>query len=62
MGMKLAKCFELAKANGGLPAQMRLAMKLGLSADKAAAAPDSPDLIEKAKSAVKEITGTDAAI
>lgn len=60
MGDKLSKLYEFTKANGGLAAQMRLAMKTGVSSDKAGAAPDSPDVIAKFKAAIKEITGKDA--
>jgi hypothetical protein len=60
MGQKLAQIYEFVKQNGGLQAQMRLAMKTGLSSDKAGAAPDDPATIAKFKAAVKEITGKDA--
>jgi len=36
---------------------MRLAMKTGLSSEKAASTPDTPELIEKCRQAVREITG-----
>jgi len=47
MGAKLTKAFEIAKQAGGMQATMRLAMKSGMSSDKAAAAPDSPENIQK---------------
>ncbi|HRU06716.1 MAG TPA: hypothetical protein P5137_13190 [Candidatus Brocadiia bacterium] len=62
MGAKLAKFFDLAKAEGGLPTQMRLAMKTGVASAQAATAPDSPDNIAKFQKAYKEITGKDAGI
>jgi hypothetical protein len=57
MGAKLTKAFEIAKAEGGMKASMRLAMKTGLSSDKAAGAQDSPELIQKFEAALKEIIG-----
>ncbi|MBN1346124.1 MAG: hypothetical protein JXQ73_25780 [Phycisphaerae bacterium] len=57
MGQKLVQMYEFVKQNGGLPAQMRVAMKTGLPSEKAAAAPDAPDMIAKFRGAVKEICG-----
>lgn len=57
MGAKLAKAFGIAKEAGGMQATMRLAMKSGMSSDKAAAAPDSPENIQKMEAALKEVTG-----
>ncbi len=59
MGARLKKAFDLAKEAGGLKATMRLAMKSGLSSEKAAAAPDNPENIQKVEKALKEITGKD---
>jgi hypothetical protein len=57
MGNRLVKAFDIAKEAGGMKATMRLAMKGGMSSDKAAAAPDSPENIQKFEAALKEITG-----
>jgi hypothetical protein len=57
MGQKLAKAYQLAKENGGLAAQMRLAMKGGMAEDKAVTAPDSPELVKKFEAALSEILG-----
>lgn len=57
MGAKLQKAFAMAKDAGGLPVQMRLAMKSGMSSDKAASLPDSPENIQKMEAAFKEVTG-----
>jgi hypothetical protein len=62
MGQKLLKFYELAKANGGLPVQMRLAIKTGMAAPLAESSPDSPENINKFRVAFKEITGKDAPI
>ena len=59
MGAKLKKAFDIAKEAGGLQAQMRLAMKSGMSSDKAGAAEDSPANIQKIEAALKEVTGKD---
>ena len=57
MGAKLTAYYQLAKENGGLPIQMRLAMKTLMPAEKAAAAPDSPENVEKFYQAAREIIG-----
>ena len=57
MGTRLVKAFNIAKEAGGMKATMRLAMKGGMSSDKAAAAPDSAENIQKLEAALKEITG-----
>ncbi|MBU0990960.1 MAG: hypothetical protein KJ737_00585 [Proteobacteria bacterium] len=59
MGAKLQKAFELVKEAGGLKAQMRLAMKSGISSEKADSEPDSPEKISKMEVALKELTGND---
>lgn len=59
MGERLKKAFEMAKAAGGLTAQMRLAMKSGMSSEKAATAPDSAENINKMESSFKEVVGKD---
>lgn len=62
MGQKLLKFYDLAKAEGGAMAQMRLAMKTTIPSTKAAEAPDSPENLAKFKSAFREVTGKDAPI
>jgi hypothetical protein len=57
MGAKLQKAFEMAKEAGGLQIQMRLAMKSGMSSEKAASVPDSPENIQKMEAAFKEVVG-----
>ncbi|MCB2185155.1 MAG: hypothetical protein KQJ78_01975 [Deltaproteobacteria bacterium] len=42
-----------------MQATMRLAMKGGMSEDKAAAAADSPDAITKMEAALKQVIGKD---
>ena len=59
MGAKLQKAFQLAKEADGLQAEMRLAMKSGMSAQKAASEADSPDNIKKMEAALKEVIGKD---
>ncbi len=60
MGQKLVKYYDYVAKNGGLPVQMRLAMATGVTSASAATAPDTPDVIEKFKKAIKQITGKDA--
>lgn len=62
MGQKLLQFYELIKVEKGIEGQMRLAMKTGCPSPKAAAMPDSPEIIAKFKAAFKEITGKDAPI
>ena len=59
MGAKLQKAFQIAKDADGLQAEMRLAMKSGMSSQKAAGAPDSPENIQKMETALKEVIGKD---
>ena len=57
MGKRLLKAFEVAKSDGGLQFTMRLAMKSGMSQDRAASSPDSSEAIAKMEAAFKEVTG-----
>lgn len=59
MGARLKKAFDAAKAAGGTQFQMRLAMKAGMSSEKASVAPDSPESINKVQAAFKAVTGKD---
>ena len=59
MGAKLEQYYQLAEQNGGLPVKMRLAMKTGISSEKAGAEPDSPDNLAKFYEAAKELIGAD---
>jgi len=60
MGQRLVNLYAFAEKNGGLLIKMRIAMRTGVPSSKAAEAPDSEDLIAKAKLAIKEATGKDA--
>lgn len=60
MGQKLVRLYEFASSAGGPTAQMRLAIKTLVPAAKAAAAPDSPELIAKVRAAIREVTGKEA--
>lgn len=59
MGEKLVKYYDLAAEKGGLQAKMRLAMKTGISSQKAGEEPDSPENLDKFYEAAKEIIGAD---
>jgi hypothetical protein len=52
MGAKLAAYFEKAKRQGGLEAQVKLAMLTKLSQKAAAEAPDSPENIKRFEEAM----------
>ena len=62
MGQILVKIYDIIGKDGGLPAQMRLAMKTGISSKDAPAKSDTAELVEKFKAAYKEITGKDVAV
>lgn len=62
MASKLLKFYDLIKQEGGLQAQMRLAVITSLPSTKAADAPDSPENLAKFKAAYKEITGKEPPI
>jgi hypothetical protein len=59
MGTALQRIYDYVGEKGALPAKMRLAMKTGLPEQRAAASPDSPDLVAKFRAAAKEITGAE---
>jgi hypothetical protein len=56
-GSSPAKIYDFVGREGGTVLRMRLAMKTGLSSEKAAGAPDTPELVEKCRQAAREITG-----
>ena len=60
MGQKLTKLYEFVGQNGGITAQMRVAVKSLVPSSKAAQLPDTPDAIAKVRAAIKEVTGKDA--
>jgi hypothetical protein len=60
MGLKLTSYLQYARDNGGALAKARVVMISGITDNKAAAEPDSPENITKLRSAIKEVTGADA--
>lgn len=60
MGQKLLQLYDFVSKNGGLPAQMRVAMKTLVPSSKAGGVPDSPENIARFRSAIKEVTGKEA--
>jgi len=62
VGQKLLKFYEILRTEGGMPVQMRLAIRTNMPSPAAEKAPDSPENILKFKEAFKEITGKDAPI
>lgn len=57
MGDVLKSYFEFIKKEGGMNAAMRLAVKTSMTSVTAASTPDSPDLINKFRTAIFEILG-----
>ncbi|MCK5127388.1 MAG: hypothetical protein KAR42_14125 [candidate division Zixibacteria bacterium] len=55
MGAQMAQVYEDAKSTGGLKAVMRLAMKTKISSKQAADDPDTPDSVQKLKTALAEV-------
>ena len=62
MGKKLEDIYEAIKKEGGMTAQMRLAMVVGMPSEQAKAAPDTPETVKKFADAYKEITGKNCPI
>ena len=59
MGNQLVKYYKFVEENAGSTAKMRLAMMTTVPSAKAASAADSPEIIAKFKTAIKQITGKD---
>lgn len=57
MGVRLVKAFEVARKNGGVQAQCRLAIKVGMSVKKAEKEPDNQRNIVKMQVALTEVLG-----
>ena len=57
MGAKLEACYKFVGDKGGLQFKMRLAVATGVPSTKAGETADTPDIIAKFKTAIKEITG-----
>jgi len=62
MGEKLARGFLAAQQAGGDRARRRLALRLGLTAAAAAAAPDGPQEIARMKIALRAIVRREVAL
>jgi len=62
MAAKLVKLWEFAAKTGSLQTSMRIAMKSCISSTKAGAEQDSPDNVNKLRSAIKEVLGVDAPV
>jgi len=55
MGVRLSEYFDIAKKKGGIPAQVKLAMKTCLTQSKVRAMPDTPALLRELYDALCEI-------
>ena len=62
MGQRLVQLIEFAKKCGGMSAQMRLAMKTCVTTGQAGTLPDSAEMVQKFREAVKEVTGQEPPI
>ncbi|QOY87054.1 hypothetical protein [Paludibaculum fermentans] len=60
MAQKLVKLYDFVHDHGGATAKMRVAMKTLVPSNKAEQTPDSPELIEKFRAAIREVTGLEA--
>lgn len=60
MAQKLVKLYDFVQTHGGTPAKMRVAMKTLVPSNKAQETPDSPELIEKFRQVIREVTGLEA--
>lgn len=56
MGTRLMKYYTFTQNKAGIVGRMRLALKVHMTSEKAKEEPDSPELIQKFKTAVREIT------
>lgn len=57
MAEKLRHYFAIAKQRGGLPLQIKLAMRTTMSEPRAAAAPDTPANLQLFVDALRELLG-----
>lgn len=55
MGEVLVRYFDYVQKEAGMPAKMRLAMKVNMTSQKAAGEPDSEENLARVRAAVKEI-------
>lgn len=51
----MAKYYDFAKQNGGLPVLMKLAMKTTVPSTRAMELPDTPESLSKVRTALQEI-------
>ena len=59
MGARLVAYYAYAKAKGGLPLQIKLAVRTSMAEPKAAAAPDSPENLKRFYDALLDFVGPD---
>ena len=60
MAAKLMQYYQFISEQRGATGRTQLAMKTKVPSTKAAFEPDSPELLQRFKAAVKEITGKEA--
>ena len=57
MAERLVKYYDFTQNKAGIVGRMRLALKVRMTSQQAKEEPDSPDLLQKIKAAVREVTG-----
>ncbi|WP_010257703.1 hypothetical protein [Treponema primitia] len=62
MGVKLTSIYTAIKQDGGMRAQMRLAMTMGLPSQMAANVPDTQEMLEKFRRAYRDITAKECPV
>jgi hypothetical protein len=62
MGQKLSSYYDYALQKGGLPLQVKLAMKTVLSQAKAKEVPDSPENVQLFYKTLQDLLGNDPSI
>lgn len=55
MGQQLVELYKQAEAKAGITGKTRVAMKTAVPSANAASAPDSPEVIAKARAVVAEL-------
>ncbi|MFP3043794.1 hypothetical protein LQZ19_18435 [Treponema primitia] len=62
MGVKLTSIYSAIKQDGGMRAQMRLAMMMGMPSQMAANVPDTPEELERFSRAYRDITAKECPV
>lgn len=55
MGKRIAKYYDFVKEKGGLPLQMKLALKTGILNINAESSPDDPVVLDRIHQVIKDL-------